>query len=247
MPNLIASIPTILASTCSIMRISREVITRGKKKAQIINVKASFGTGWCIVADKYVITAHHILNDMKPRNPNDRFYAFIVPGNAPLAFHFQVVGFPLEDQANDIAILEIGACSASGQHLQALPVTFQRPPDGTVVATYGFPSPQVFGINVNPDTLAYNGGQFQLKGNANEGIVSAQYDMNGVWVYEFNVGWHHGESGGPILLLEPLAVFSIMQLYRKIQAPHGVMDGPRIGRSIEVIRNSLQQLGAMII
>jgi hypothetical protein len=65
--------------------------------------------------------------------------------------------------------------------------------------------------------------------------------------YELNVGWHHGESGGPIFTLEEVpAVFSIMQHYRNIQAPHGIIPGPHRGRSLSAIQKNLTDLGATI-
>jgi hypothetical protein len=62
-----------------------------------------------------------------------------------------------------------------------------------------------------------------------------------------NVGWHHGESGGPILALEPVAVFALMQFYRNITGPHGVVAGPHMGRSIAVIESKLREVGAKVV
>ena len=66
-------------------------------------------------------------------------------------------------------------------------------------------------------------------------------------MYEFNVGWHHGESGGPVCRAEPLAAFTVMQHYRNVQGPHGVVAGPHRGVSLEVIRQELEDLGAAVV
>ena len=159
-----------------------------------------------------------------------------------------MVGFPLEDAANDLAILEVGPPAAAGQHIPPVPITFGRPPDGTLVLTYGFPSPVIGGAQLAPDGRLFGGGQFFLKGHANEGIVAAQYDIGGgVWQFEFNVAWHHGESGGPIFRADPLAAFALMQQYRNIQTPHGVFPGPHSGRALAVIQPALNAHGATVV
>ena len=65
---------------------------------------------------------------------------------------------------------------------------------------------------------------------------------------ELNVGWHHGESRGPIVRLsEPLAAFSIMQQYRNVKTPHGVVAGPHRGLALTVIDPTLRQMAAQIV
>src|SRR5262249_9494358 len=125
---------------------------------------------------------------------------------------------------------------------------FADPPDGSPVLTVGFPAPEINAVNIDPQ-MNYVGGQFFLKSHANEGIVSAQYDLGGSQLYELNVGWHHGESGGPIVRLDdPPAVFSIMQHYRNITAPDGgLLPGPHRGLSLKVLEPQLQSLGAQIV
>jgi hypothetical protein len=82
------------------------------------------------------------------------------------------------------------------------------------------------------------------KSHANEGIISAKYEMGIKTIYELNVGWHHGESGGPIAIpFMPPTVFSIMQNYRNIQSPHGIMAGPHCGCDFLNIQNELTLLG----
>jgi hypothetical protein len=230
------------------MRIIKLTKHQGKRKPPQIQFQLAFvGTAWCFSADRYLVTAHHILNNRKPRNPKDLFYAFSTPNNGPVAYQFPIVGFPLEDAVNDFAILEVGAPATAGQHIPAVPVRFGRPPDGTPVITYGFPSPAITGANLADDGRFLGGGKFFLKGNANEGIVSAQYDFSGVWQFDFNVGWHHGESGGPVFEQESLAAFAIMQHYRNIQTPHGIVAGPHSGRGLDIIQQQLVTLGARVL
>lgn len=229
------------------MRVVRTTRRAAKGKPPRVQVGLSFvGTGWCVVADRYLVTAYHVLNGGKPRDPANKFYVFSVPGNGNQAFHFPVTAFPLEDEANDLAILEIGPPAEAGHHIPPVAATLGRPPDGTDVLTYGFPAPAIAGASVNED-LDFLGGQFFLKGHANEGIVAAQYDLNGAWIFEFNVGWHHGESGGPVFQHEPLSVFAVMQHYRNIESPHGIIAGPHRGRGLDGIRQDLASYGVTIL
>jgi hypothetical protein len=202
------------------------------------------GSGWCISSKRYIATAHHIFDNGNPRNPADKFFAFAVPGNGPLAYHAPVIGVPFDDPAIDMAILEIAA--PASYQLTSVPVTFARPRDGTEVITYGFPAPTIASAQVDQDGN-WAGGNLLLKGHANEGIVAAQYDFVAHYSYELNVGWHHGESGGPILSLEPLAVFAMMQFYRNIESPHGTVAGPHMGRAISLMAPALKTYGATVV
>lgn len=227
MPSAVTATAAIRDSVCGLMRIVKHIKQRGKKKPPITEFRLAFvGTTWCVVADRYMVTAHHTLNGGKPRDPNDLFYVFAVPNNGPTAFHFPVTGFPFEDASTDLAIVEIGPPAKPGQHVPSVPISSSRPVDGEAVVTYGFPSPAISGANLSPDGQFLGGGQFFLKGHANEGIVAAQYEVASIWHYEFDIGWHHGESGGPVARIEPFAVFAVMQHYRNIQTPLGVR--PRV-------------------
>ena len=207
---------------------------------------AIVGTGWCIVENRYLVTAQHVFNNEQPRDANDRFFVFCVPQNGMSAYHAPVVSFPLEDIHNDIAIIEIDASINQSFRLQSVPVTFRKHLDGEKVLTYGFPAPKVFQAQVD-NNLNWMGGSLFLKGHANEGIISGQFDLNGQYTYELNVGWFQGESGGPIFSLNPVAVFALMQRYRNVETPHGTVPGPHQGRSVTLIENSLQQMGAAIL
>ena len=245
MADLTTAISIVRESVAAILRIRRtrpETVEKGKiRPAQF---QASLGgSAFCIVDDRYLLTAFHVLNGGQPRNAGDRFYAFVVPGNGDPAFHFPVVGFPVERPDLDLAVLEIGPCTTAGVHMPALPVSFTPRPDGTRVVTAGYPAPEILGLNVDSQGN-YQGGQFFLKSHANEGIVSAQYVIDGVLVYELNVGWHHGESGGPVVALEEQpAAFSLMQRYRNIQSPHGTVAGPHKGCALSGIQPDLTGLG----
>ena len=248
MATLAEDVAAIRDSLCGVMRLVTKTRRSGKYKTERTEFQLAFtGTAWCISDDRYVATAHHVLNGGKPRDPSHRFYIFTVPGNGATAYCFPVTGFPVENAAADLAILEIGPSIDRGRHILALPVTTTRPADGDAVMTYGFPAPGIEGANVDEQGNFLGGGQFFLKGHANEGIVAAQYQMDGQRVYEFNIGWHHGESGGPVVQRDPLAVFAVMQFYRNIKSPNGVLVGPHCGRGLDAIRQELIDHGAKVI
>jgi len=221
--------------------------TLKKGKIRPAQYNGGWGTAFCVVKDRYLVTAFHVLNGGQPRNPLDRFIVFVVPANGNAAFHAPVTDFPVERPDLDLAILEIGAFLTSGIHLPAVPVTFSPLLDGAGVLTVGFPAPEIVGLNIDQQGN-YAGGQFFLKSHANEGIVSAQYPLGSLLVYELNVGWHHGESGGPVVRLDnPLAAFTVMQQYRNIASPHGIVAGPHRGCTLAAIQQELTQLGATVI
>jgi len=238
MSDFPSAIAAVRDAVCGILRI--RPVRPGAHEFQV----AFVGTGWCFSPRRYLATAHHVFDDGKARNPSDKFYAFVVPDNGPVAYHAPVVAVPFEDPVIDMAILEVAP--PASYRLSAVPVTFARPRDGSHVLTYGFPSPTIAAASVDQDGN-WLGGNLLLKAHANEGIVAAQYDFGPHYSYELNVGWHHGESGGPIFSLEPLAAFAMMQSYRNIQSPHGVVAGPHMGRSMSVMTTALTAHGATIV
>jgi len=244
----IGAIPLVREAVVALMRYrTARAQTVKKGRVRPAQIKIGWGSGFCVVPDRYVVTACHVLTEGQHRDPAERFVAFIVPGNGDPAYHFPVIAFPLERPDLDLAILEIGPCATAGHHLPAVPVSFTAPPDGSRVLTFGFPAPEVAGVNIDLQGN-YVGGQFFLKSHANEGILSAQYQLGQVPVYDFNVGWHHGESGGPVVRLDdPISAFTIMQGYRGIKAPHGVVAGPHRGCALSTIRSDLQRLGATVV
>jgi len=245
MPDPVTAIPVLRQSVAAILRV-RMVRPKTVKKGKVRPAQfqaALRGSAFCVATDRYLVTAFHVLNEVQPRNTQDKFYAFVVPGNGEFAFHFPVVAFPVERPDLDMAVLEIGPCAKAGVSIPAVAVSFDRQPDGARVVTVGYPSPEIAGLNVDAEGN-YLGGQFFLKSHANEGIVSAQYVIGGVSFYELNVGWHHGESGGPIAALaDQPSVFSLMQHYRNVQSPHGTLAGPHRGRALFVIQPDLAALG----
>jgi hypothetical protein len=249
MAELATAIPIVRDSVAAVLRIRMtrpETVKKGKVRPAQFQASLG-GSAFCVVADRYLVTAFHVLNGGQPRNPADRFYAFVVPGNGDPAFHFPVVGFQVERPDLDVAVLEIGTCATADVHIPALPVSFTPRPDGTRVITVGYPAPQIVSFNVDPQGNI-GGGQLFLKSHANEGIVSAQYVFNGVLLYELNVGWHHGESGGPVAALEDQpAVFSLMQNYRNIQSPHGTVAGPHRGCALSGVQQELTAVGAVAV
>ncbi len=239
------AIPIVRDSVAAVLRIRMthpETVKKGKVRPAQFQASLG-GSAFCVVTDRYLVTAFHVLNGGQPRNPADKFYAFVVPGNGNPAFHFPVVGFPVERPNLDVAVLDVGPCATAGVHVPAVPVSFTPRADGTRVITVGYPAPDIVGLKVDLQGN-FHGGQFFLKSHANEGIVSAQYVIGGVLLYELNVGWHHGESGGPVADQEDQpAVFSLMQHYRNIQSPHGTVAGPHRGCALSGIQQELTALG----
>jgi len=250
MLNLIQAISNVRDSVVAVLRIH---MLEPAKQQEGITTPPQYqisivGSAWCIVDDKYVVTANHIFNGGKPRIESDKFYVFTVPQNGPKAFPLPVNDYILEDSNSDMAILEIGPAFNHDVRIKSCPITFKFQSDGTKALTYGFPAPIVESGNVDQDGN-FRGGNFFLKAHANEGIVSASYAFGDQLVYELNIGWHHGESGGPIFTLEGEvpAVFSVMQQYRKVQTPNGIIPGPHKGRSLSAIEQTLKDLSATII
>ena len=235
--ELIDAISSIRNSVCAILKIHKEA-------QQAVKV-GIVGTGRCIEPKRIVDTAFHIFNNGQPRDPNDKYYALFVPNNGPQAWHTPVVAFHLEDSVRDMAILEIDPVPLQALEIIAIPVTFQDVSDGERVITCGFPAPQIGNANVDQN-LNWRGGNLFLKSHANEGIVSGQFDINGIKIYELNIGWHHGESGGPIVCVTPFSAMAIMQRYRNIQTPHGIVMGPHQGNSLRSIQDKLRQFNTKI-
>lgn len=250
-PSLSETIARVRQSAVAILRI-REVHrgaksgANGQQTGDTTDYSLSFGSGFCVLADQYVVTAFHVLNEGAAPDPNDRHYVFTVPDNGEPAYHFPVTSIPVQHPELDVAVLEIGPCSTPGIHVSALPVDFRPYEDGQRVLTLGFPAPEVHGLCMDPDG-GFVSGQFFLKSHANEGIVSAHYQVGSLPVYELNVTWHNGESGGPIVALgDSPAAFSLMQQYRNVQTPHGIMPGPRRGVPLSTIASDFERLGIAV-
>ena len=247
--HLVEAIATARNGVAAIVRVHLVPPPPAKKsKARAPRFEASVvGSAFCVVADRHFATSHYILNDGQARLEGDKFYAVIAPQNGVDCYHFPVVAFPLEDETLDLAVLEVGPCSDPRQHVNALPICAQMPPDGTSTMTIGFPSAPVFDVNLDAEGN-YVGGNLFLKSRANTGIVAAQYaDHAGSEFFELNTSWHNGERGGPILRLDrPIGVFAVMQDCRMIQSSlkGGATPGPHQGHSLRQIEELLKWLGA---
>ncbi len=244
--ELCEPITCVRDTVCATLRIWKSEDQSGLRQGQVRWNHAIVGTAWCIAPNRYLATAFHTLNSGNPRRAEDRFFVFAVPANGQRAYHTRVVGFPLERPDVDIAVMEISPTPGFPVSVPALPVTFERPQDGERVLTYGFPAPEIHRANLDPNG-DWRGGEMFLKANANEGIVAANYEHNTIVTYELNVGWHHGESGGPIVRLSSCAAFAIMQRYRSIASPHGVVAGPHQGYGLDAIESDLRALGADVV
>ena len=139
MPELINPIASIRNSVCSILRIHLKMEKHKKGKVKREFEIALVGSAFCIVPNRLLLTAFHIFNNGKERDPNDKFYAFTVPDNGPNAYDFPVTSFILEDNVRDFAIIELGSPAAAGREILSAPITFKNFFDGTRVVTYGFP------------------------------------------------------------------------------------------------------------
>ena len=210
---------------------------------------AIVGTTWCVTAGRVFLTAHHVLNDGNPRDATHKFYVLSAPGNGHTLHYWPVSGFRLEDAGRDLVLLDAPVPAARGIALPAIPVAIAPPQDGTRVLTYGCPAPGIASASLS-DQGDLTGIQTILFTHANTGIVAAQYEASPLTdtLFEFSVGWHHGESGGPVLRLDPeVAAFAVMQHYRNIQGPHGTMAGPRRGLALAAIREELSAAGATLV
>ena len=249
MPDYPAAIAAIRDSVVGLMRVRLvrpAALSKGKERPASFNV-VFVGTGFCIATDRLLFTAVHVFNEGKPRDPSDRFYAFYVPHNGAKAYAREIISVPYEDPSLDMAVAEMAVPLQGQPVVTASSVTLAAVRDGEPVLTYGYPAPTIANARVDPGGH-WLGGNIFLMSHANEGIVSSQYELNGTLHYELNVGWHHGESGGPIFrATEPVSAFALMQGYRNIQSPHGVVAGPHVGRALRAAELVLRRLGAAIV
>src|SRR5438034_3012147 len=80
MSDFPSAIAAVRDAVCGILRI--RPVRPGAHEFQV----AFVGTGWCFSPRRYLATAHHVFDDGKNRNPSDKFYAFVVPDNGPVAY-----------------------------------------------------------------------------------------------------------------------------------------------------------------
>jgi len=119
MADLARVVPRVRDSVAAILRLRLtrpETVKKGKVRPAQFQA-ALCGSAFCVLADRYLVTAFHVLNDGEARVAADKFYAFVVPGNGDAAFHFPIVGFPVERPDVDLAVLELGPCATPGIRL----------------------------------------------------------------------------------------------------------------------------------
>lgn len=203
------------------------------------------GTAWCVHASGYYLTASHVTQVSALRR-----YLVRRLGLGQLGAEIRPVAQVVAEYPEvDLAVLRVLAPATGGQH-EPIPFNFDLVPDGTRVLTYGLPSVPVYANG----TVVGPGGDLQtlaalLVPHANEGIVAGQVDVKVghpprvVRCYEFNVGFYQGESGGPIIALDPLGAIATMQNYREIETPSGKVPGPHRGFSLAASASDLGGLG----
>ncbi len=250
--ELVAATPMTRHATAAILRVRRGKVTAAKKGKAARPQKYDadiVGSATCIVANKYLLTAHRVLNGGEARQPDDKYYAMIAPDNGTQLFHFPIVSFALESADLDLAVLEMGPCVNGNKRLVALPLSMREVDDGTSVIAVGYPASPVFELEVDAEGN-YLSGSSELKSHVNTGIVSACFpDLRGHPIYEFNFGWLPGQTGGPMVRLgTPRALFALMRDFRPIRTADGsVIPGPYQGISLKPAESALRQLGAAFV
>jgi hypothetical protein len=223
---------------CAVVRVRRE-------DAGPVHVDVS-GTAWAAGTPSTFVTARHVVS---PRPAGLRWYVARRTSPASTALElWPVAEILLEDADVDLAVLRVPASTVRSP----LPLALEQVADGTRVLTFGCPSARIQDAAVTPGGELRSAHAF-LAPFANEGIVSGHYD---VWtedappahlgpLYEFNVSWLNGESGGAVIRVEPFAAFAVMQSYRKIPTPIGDVPGPRRGFGLAHLGERLRALGML--
>jgi hypothetical protein len=221
---------------CAVARVRRDAA--GVPKLDVSGTAWAAGTRWTF------ITASHVVN---PRPAEDRWYILrrIDAASTDLLI-WPVAEVVIEDRELDIAVLRVPDSTVE----TPIPLVLDHVPDGTQVLTFGCPSARLQNGVVSAQGELLKASAF-LAPFANEGIVSGHYD---VWtedtpprslgpLYEFNVSWLNGESGGAVIQVEPFGAFAVMQSYRRIPTPVGDVPGPRRGFALTHLVPQLRALG----
>ena len=202
------------------------------------------GTAWAAGTRTTFVTASHVVN---PRSAGDRLYILRRVDAASMVLHVWAVTEILLDDADvDVAVLR--APGAAVEH--PIPILVDPVPDGTQVLTFGCPSAKLQDAVLSPSGELLKARAF-LAPFANEGIVSGHYEVSTEddpprqvgRLYEFNVSWLNGESGGAVIRVEPFGAFAVMQSYRRIPTPVGDVPGPRRGFALATVAPQLRSLG----
>lgn len=204
------------------------------------------GTAWAAGTPSTFITASHVVN---PRSPDDRWYVLRRVDAASMDLHiWPVTEIVLDDADLDVAVLRAPAATIE----QPIPLSLEDVPDGTRVLTLGCPSAKIQNGALTAKGELLKARAF-LAPFANEGIVSGHYDVSTEeepirrlgTLYEFNVSWLNGESGGAVIRVEPFGAFAVMQSYRRIPTPVGDVPGPRRGFALAALAPQLRELGML--
>jgi hypothetical protein len=224
---------------CAVVRVRRD------EKAGGTRVDVS-GTAWAAGTPVTFVTARHVVT---PRPDDQRLYVARRTSPASTALElWPVEEIALEHDDLDVAVLRVPASTVR----TPLPLALDHVEDGTRVLTFGCPSARIQDAVVSPRGELRGANAF-LAPFANEGIVAGHYD---VWtedspprhlgpLYEFNVSWLNGESGGAVIRVEPFGAFAVMQSYRKIPTPLGDVPGPRRGFGLAHLGDGLRALGML--
>jgi len=204
------------------------------------------GTAWAAGTPTTFITASHVVS---PRGPDDRWYVLRRVDAASMDLHvWPVSEVLLDDPELDVAVLRVpGSTVPAG-----IPVVVEHVPDGTRVLTLGCPSAKIQNGVLSGQGELLKACAF-LAPFANEGIVSGHYEVSTEespsrrlgHLYEFNVSWLNGESGGAVIQVQPFGAFAVMQSYRRIPTPVGDVPGPRRGFALEALAPQLRSLGML--
>ena len=231
----------MLEDDIAAIRNSVVAVLRVHKKSKTEFTIGLSGSAWCVIENRFFVTAYHVLNQGKPRDQNDKYEILRAPDNGPKLQRIPVLGFVLEDPKSDYAIMEVDSQATARLGFHAIEILVDPIADGAKVFTYGYPSPKVQTVNIDP-TGHIRSLSTALFSHANEGILSSQYAHSGHQILELNVGWHGGESGGPIMVMDPPRVVAIMQHHRNIETPHGIVAGPHRGIHITAIAETVNNL-----
>lgn len=151
------------------------------KKDFVPEPSYSFGTGFAIKSNGYVVTNYHVIKEYEKNkySSNASINILINANETVKEFKAALVGF---DSENDLAILKINEPSFNG--FGKIPFNFNVQGNiGQEVFTLGFPLQNVMGQNIKLSTGMITG------------LTGIQDENN---CYTLNLGVNPGNSGGPL-------------------------------------------------
>ena len=169
MSNMAGVVAGVRESVGALLRIRKAADQSKAPPGEFQVERVVVGTAWCVVSNRYLVTAHHVFNSGGPRDLNDRFFAFFVPGNGAAIYHTPITSFPVENSAADLAVVEIEPRPGFPANVTALPITYSKPHDGERVLTYGFPAPVVTTAIID-NQLNWRGGSWSSKATPTRGL-----------------------------------------------------------------------------